>query len=343
MLVSELKKTLGKYKKEELILIITEMYKFMPKKLREEKDIDSLLKDAPNYIRIGKGAKAKDMQINMDDLKQEIDRFIDHAYKQYYFAPNNVIHKKDRPKWRFKVKNYIKTLQNIAVDGDEGSIATGLLAKLYEMLCYACGYYLFNTEAPFRSVGIEQEALLDTVIERRLSYGINQENVKFAIELVTKSIENPNTVNSSLIYVLVKNLKTADAKEMAIEQCKLLLNKWKESKKTSTKKSWSADRSDYELGEKNNLLAEMVFRINIALCEFDEAIQSFKKYYASYNAEVNLYVLLKLLWEYELKDLWMREYEEALKKGLKPRENLRNIYKFIQENNCLPESFYIYS
>lgn len=43
MLVSELRKLLKKYKEEDLRLLISEMYKAMPKKLREEKDIDALL------------------------------------------------------------------------------------------------------------------------------------------------------------------------------------------------------------------------------------------------------------------------------------------------------------
>lgn len=45
MLVSELRKLLKKYKEEDLRLLIAEMYKSMPKKLREDKDIDALLQD----------------------------------------------------------------------------------------------------------------------------------------------------------------------------------------------------------------------------------------------------------------------------------------------------------
>lgn len=112
------------YKEEDLRLIITEMYKSMPKKLRDEKDIDTLLQDASAYMRIGKIEKVKNAQINIDVLKQEIDLFLSHAYKQYYFAPNNVVHKKERPKWRFKVKAYIQDLQAISIESAEGNIAT---------------------------------------------------------------------------------------------------------------------------------------------------------------------------------------------------------------------------
>ena len=87
-------------------------------------------------------------------------------------APNSFIHKKERLKWRFIVKDYIKDLQSISVDGKEGKDATDLLEKLYGMLCYACCYYIFNTDNPFRSIGIGQAVLLDLIITRKLGNGL---------------------------------------------------------------------------------------------------------------------------------------------------------------------------
>lgn len=138
MLVSELRELLKKYTEEDLRLLVSEMYKSMPKKLREDKDIDELLKDVNAYVRIGKVEKTQDKQINIEKIKPQIELFIEYAYKQYYFAPNNNIHKKERPKWRFVVKAYIKDLQDVRVEGTEGETATVLLTKLYEMLSYAC-------------------------------------------------------------------------------------------------------------------------------------------------------------------------------------------------------------
>ncbi len=101
-----------------------------------------------------------------------------------------------------------------------GKLFIGLsVEKLYEMLCYACGYYIFNTDDPFRSVGIEQTALLDMVITRKLGSSISKESVKSAIALVINSRVDRETLHSSLICVLVENLKTPDSKEIAIEQC----------------------------------------------------------------------------------------------------------------------------
>lgn len=339
MLVSELRELLKKYKEEDLRLLISEMYKAMPKKLREDKDIDALLQDVHAYLRIAKVENRQDKQIDVNNLKQKIDLFIDYAYKQYYFAPNSFVHKKERPKWRFIVKAYIKDLQDISIGSVEGSIATDSLQKLYEMLSYACSYYIFNTENPFRSVGIEQTVLLDTVITRKLGSGINNESVKSVIELVINSELDRETLHSFLIRVLVMNLKSPDSKVIAIEQCKLLKKELQKSKPAPSKKSWSSDSSDYKRVDKINNLVETVFRIHTELCEYDEAIKYFNGNNIERDAEVSLYVLLSLLLEYELKELWLREYDEALKKGVKPREALRKTYKYILENDKLPEYF----
>ncbi|HHT72049.1 MAG: hypothetical protein WAO22_07670 [bacterium] len=336
MLVKELRELLKKYKEEDLRLIISEMYKAMPKKLREEKDIDALLKDINAYLGIRKIKRQRTKNIPASDLKPEIDLFIDYAYKQYYFAPNSFVHKRERPKWRFKVKAFIKSLQAVPVEGEEGRTATDLLAKLYEMLCYASGYYIFNTEDPFRSVGIEQMDLLNIVISRILTSAITKESVKTAIALVINSTASRETLHSWLIDILIENLKSPDSKEIAIEQCMVLKTELDRSKQsTSRKKSWQISVFEHE--ERINNLVETVLKLNIALCEYERAIEYYHGNYVAHNNEVSLYILLGLLFDYELKEYWLREYEKALKRGVKPREALRQMYKYIRANDKLPD------
>lgn len=338
MLVSELRALLKNYKEEELRLIIAEMYKLMPKKFREENRIDTLLKEISTYMQSPKG-KEKSNKVNIYALKDEIELFIDNAYKQYYLAPNNVIHKKDRSKWRFKVKAYIKDLQGVTGQ-EEASIASDLLQKIYKMLCYGCAYYIFNTDNPFRSVGIAQTWLLDEVIKRSFSQGINKSAVKSAIELTIDNTPDRDTLHSSLMCVLIANLKTPDAKEIAIEQCIQLLNELENYKKNIKNKSWSF-KNDFDYREKFNNITEMVFRIYIELCEFDKAVNFFYKNYEETNKEIELYVLLRMISEYKLKELWLREYENALKKKIKPREGLTETYNYIKDNGKIPEYFHI--
>lgn len=297
MLIAELRELLKKYNEEDLRLLVSEMYKSIPKKIREDKDVDVLLQDVRAYMRIGKSEGKQDQPADVNRLTSEIELFIDYAYNQYYFAPNQFVHKKERPKWRFKVKAYIKELQGVSVDTIEGRVATNLLQKLYEMLSYACGYYLFNTDNPFNSVGIEQGTFLDTVIKRKLGSGINIniEEIKSSIELVINSEVDRETLHTFLIQILVMNLKSADYKAIAIEQCKLLKKELDKPQPSPSKKSYDYDSSKYKKNEKINNLVEMVFRINMELCEYDEAINYFNKNHVERDAEITLYILLRLL------------------------------------------------
>lgn len=339
MLVSELKELVKKYDEKDLRILVSEMYKAMPKKLREAKNIDDLLQDVNAYMIIGKMKNSQGKQIDVNSIKPEIELFIDYAYKQYYFAPNSYIHKKERPKWRFKVKAYIKDLQSVSIDSAEGNTATDLLKKLYEMLCYGCCYYIFNTDNPFRSVGIEQTQLLGTIIARKLGNGINNESAKYVVKLVIDSEVDRETLHSFLIKELISNLKTPDSKGIVIEQCKLLKKEMQSSKPDMSKKSRTTNYYDYKRIDKINNLVETVFRIHAELYEYDEAVSYFNENNIERNAEISLYVLLKFLLEYKKKEYWISEYEKALKKGVEPRETLQKTYNYILDNDEMPKYF----
>lgn len=334
--MAELRELLKKYKEEDLRLIITEMYKSMPKKLREDKDIDTLLQDVQAYLSVSKVEKRKE-QADIRILKTEIERFVEYAYAQYYFAPNSVVHKTERPKWRFKVKSFIKDLQGITLDGEEGAIATDLLLKLYEMLCYGCSHTIFSTDDPFRSVGIEQEEIFDMLVSRKLGSGMNQESIKFCIKIMVDNVTGYYN-DSGIIDMLIANLKTPDSKMIAIEQCKLMKKELDSPKAVKTKKSsYSYDSGSYKRECKINSLVEAVFKIHMELCEYDEAIEYFKKNTIQNNDEISLYVMLRILLIYGMKDLWLREYDEALTKGVKPRSGLQKTKEYILKNDALPE------
>jgi hypothetical protein len=293
MVVSELRELLKKYNMDELRLLAAELYKAMPKKLREEKGIDRMLADIREYQKNGKQEKLTTVQVSIDDLKQKIDQFVEDAYQQYYFAPNRYVPKKERPKWRFKVKEYIKLLQKAWVD-DDGKIAVELLEKLYKMLCYACERYIFSTDDPFRSVGIAQVDLLDSIISRKLAQGVRGESVKGLIELVFDHELDRETLYSELMAVLLKNLKTPDAKELALEQCKVLKTDLVKPRPTKTKKAWSESSLDYSRLRKINNLVEMIFRLYMALGEYSEAVAYYHDNFQEKSPEVSLYILLKL-------------------------------------------------
>ncbi len=100
MKVQELRVLLKKADREKIEKAFVESYKQFSKAQKEE--ADRIIAD----ILSGEVLKKQDnaQQIDFIALKQEIEEFIENAYAQNYFAPNRVIPKSKRPKWRFLVR-----------------------------------------------------------------------------------------------------------------------------------------------------------------------------------------------------------------------------------------------
>ena len=342
MLVPDLRKLLGQYKAEELRLIVLELYKAIPKKLREQKDVDSLLQDARAY---GKGEKGEKPEGNTDSLtdfcstSDEISLFLEYGYAQYYMAPNRLVHKKDRPKWRFKAKAYIKALQQVPVGSADGPQATELLEKLYAMLSYACSYYLFNSDNPYASVGIMQPVLFDSIIARKLEQDINPETIKSCISLALNHPLDRETVYFDLDMQLLCRLKTPDMREMAISQCSVLLHELKWAKPPAAKDSSALRSFRYAIAEKANHLSILGFTLHMAQSEPGDAVAFYKKNAVHSDPEITLYILLNNLQIHGCTVQWVQEYESAKEKGVKARPGLVKFRQYIEENGKMPDGY----
>lgn len=115
MKIQDLRKLLGAADREHLEKAFVECYKKLRKEQKEE--ADPLL----NGILEGKAVNTKKLEVRMDfgELEQQIDEFIENAYAQNYFAPNRFIPTKQRPKWRFMVKNFIKELDKVPLESED--------------------------------------------------------------------------------------------------------------------------------------------------------------------------------------------------------------------------------
>lgn len=305
------------------------LYKAMPAKLRDEKNIDAMVKDLKAFEAVKKeSAQGSAAPLDIKAMSEEITQFLDFAYAQYFLAPNTYVRKAERPKWRFRARDYIKQLRMVPPETQDGKTATALLAKLYAMLSYACAYYLFNTDNPFRSVGIEQENLLDTVIVRLLSGGVSAGNLSLVIMLIVDGYVDRDTLTIELIRVLVSRVATTDGREIAIAQCKRI---WEEKaaagKPAGKRGASSSDSDEYKKQEAMNDLVKMTFCFYGELYEFDSGIDYFLKHYKEQSAAVTLHVLLGLLRMYKQPALWIREYERAQKQNVKPGEWLKAVYE----------------
>lgn len=338
MKITELKRSIEAYPEKRLQLLVAEMYKAMPKKLIEEKNIDRLVLHTYETLEEQKKAKKSAEFPDFDSLTGETETFIQHAYRQNYYASNKEIPKKDRPKWRFIVKRLTDQLVAAGRQPEYAAKASSLLDQLYVMLCQASDSYLFNTDDPFNSVRIAQPDYFRYVLTLKADSKQPQVWVREAIQLIANEGTDRFTLPETLIEAALEFLHTVPHKEIAVEQCDRLLKELEAEETVQPRSAWG---SDYRLKETRNCLQLMQFFCRIRLHEYDLAIGEFKRTYMySDSPEVELYVLLQYLYSFDLKDYWLREYEAAVNNGIEPRKQLRRVYRCIGETGRFPESYY---
>jgi hypothetical protein len=323
--VSELRKIVAGHAAADLRALVVELYKLLPKKLKEDERLDRILRH-PDAIGEARAKEVPAPRSDLGALQFDLESFVSDAHAQYYVAPNRVVPKRERPKWRFKFMRFVKDLMAAAEDPDDLPEAARLLEDLYHLLCKACGQYLFNTEEPFRSIGIPQDEFLDRVLSLRQASEPPAEFVRRGLTLAVEAELDRETSHSTLLEVLLNHLKTPALREMALEECTARLKTHGDRPPGRTRRGTGGThwRADYEWRERNQHLAEMGFRCHLALGEPEEAVEYFQRFSRwTDNPEIRLYVLLELLAEAGHRNLWVREYDRAVAAGVKPREELQ--------------------
>ncbi|MCB9267622.1 MAG: hypothetical protein H6558_21575 [Lewinellaceae bacterium] len=335
MKVGELRTKLSKLNKGQVVKLAAEFYKLIPKKKRIDAGIDALVDNPDEGLR--KATKNKSTTLSLDEIELDIENFLADAREQYYLAPNQVIPKRERPKWRFKVMKWYKELINLKRADKDAEKQVGLLSDLYELMCEACGYQYFSADDPFRSIGIEQTDFYKAVLDIREEAMGKTGLVDKGISLIMDNYLDRNTLYSDLMMVLVEKLSTPDLKYAAIDKSKQLLKDNGFDPEKRKKESFSFSSDSFYKKERNNNLTELIFRLHVQLDEHEEAIDFFKSHHYEHSEEIKLYVLIRTLFGYREKDYIIRELETAIENGIQPRENLLELLKHARTDGALPK------
>lgn len=322
MKVQELRDLLKAADRDLLEKAFVESYKHLTKKQKEE--ADQAIADALS----GKSSKStvKKESVNFDELELQITEFLENAYAQNYFAPNRIIPKSQRPKWRFMVKNYIKELEKISVDDANYTRSAKLLTDLYHMLCEACNYYLFSTDDAFRSVGWQQPDLFQMVVKKTFGDGYSREKVSALLLYSVSGGLSRESLHIEQESVLLAELKTSDVKYMAIEEARKLIDERKQKLKGLKK----YDSKRYSLEEEINNLCDVILMTAIELAEPSSGIEYYFQNYERSDKEITLYCALKIADWVEDEELWIKIYEYGIGKKIKPREWLVGKYESLK-------------
>ena len=321
MLVSELRKEIEKYDKNELKNIIVELYKRIPKNKKEDYNIDEFIKD------IKKNKTSTKKEISFEDLQNEIIYFLQLVDNDYYAIPNKIVSKKERSSWRFKVKRYYKDLNNILPDSENGNSATILLIEIFKRLSIGSNRLLFINWETFRALGVSQGKYYDTILKRILYNGYTKDNLEKCIDLLDV-LKDPYELSYNMFWVFISNLKTINNKEMSLE---LLTDKV-----TALKvhlKGAKNSHEKYDITENINNYVECILEIYLTMNEYECAIAYFQKNYIKDNKEVKEYILLQKLEKLDLTKEWIKEYESN--NNIKFRDSIIEKYTKLKKSSSV--------
>lgn len=310
MKVSELREIIKKYNEEDKEKIIVELYKRIPKRTKEDYNID-------NYImNLNVKVEKSDKEFTIERLEKEVNYFVECTNSDLYASPNKIISKSERSKWRFKVKNFYKKLNSFLPTTEDGKKATDLLKDLFIILSFGTHYLTFSSWNTFGAIQISQSEFLMNIVQRKLANGITDDNLSYCIELLNVKYD-PQEYHKSILISFESCLKTADARYMAIELLKKQVLLWKEKYR---------QKDSYENKIYVNYFVECIIDIYIELCEVKNGISYFHKQYINRDKEIKEYILLEKLEEYGLYKEWILEYEKHLEK-IDYRNELKEKYK----------------
>ncbi len=331
MKVNELRGKIKEYQRDELELLVVEMYKKIPKSMCEEKEIDQLVDD-PYYFKEKGKAKNQTKQLpDFSEVENEVRDFIDNAYAHNYLAPNRIIQKKERSRWRFTAKKLIDNVTAYASHPAHSKACANMYEELYKLFSYASGHYVFASDEPFMTLKIEQPDFLKRVILMKKRNAHPDIWISDSLKLILESEVDYHTLTRSLFDTLVSTLENALLREKALDIAKALLKE----KRAQVGRVKNAN-AYYRVEDAINHLVKFIFVIQSLLAENKEAIQFFNKNYLN-DPEVKLFILLDLIKERQTVDEWLAVYEDAVKRNIEPRDSLKKNYDYIKRENEFPK------
>lgn len=303
---------------------LAEAYKQVPKSKKDELDVEiTAILRGEDVASAKSKVRASDTSVPFETLRAEIDEFLENAYAQNYFAPNRVIPKKDRPKWRFKVMNFIKELMRVPVDSDDYPQAVNKMIDLYKVICYACNYYLFSTEDAFRSIGWGQPELFDVLVKMAFAQGYSDDMIGKLVGLSTSGGLSREALHIMQEVVLLDALETSDAKHTAIIKAKDMVSH--RFSNLSGLKKYADGR--YEIETNINELCNFIMITSITLSETEDGMKYYFANSKNRDDEITMYRALNCAEWMDDNESWLQIYDYGISKGIKPRDELLRMHE----------------
>lgn len=321
MKVNELREYLQKSHPDLVMMICAECYKQVPKGKKEE--LDSLIMDMLEGRLDKKERKAREQaDVNYEELEFEIEEFLKNAYEQNYWIPNRVVPKKQRAKWRFLVKRYIKELDAVEEDDEFSGKAAKLLLKICQMLYYACRCQIFSSDNPFGSIQMESEEVMDIVMKHVFMQEVDMETMLEIVKMVVLDSASMCWNVDSNVELLEKRLDTASKRELAVQAAKTLLEKQKELMERKS------DRiSEYELKENIKNLNKTIFEIAAMMGTTELEMSDYLNCYEEREKSSAFDYGLRTIYDLGTKEAWIKFYEFGIGQHIEAYDEMVKTYE----------------
>ena len=325
MKISEVNAATEQYTVADLRKLVKEMYKCMPKKVREEKNVDALVLNMEDFLATKAAKKKQDKQNKQGDLPvlaTEITSFIENAKQGYYLKANSVISQKERTKWRKIVHNFIARLVTVPAKTPSGQQATALLGKLYNLLSMIGEESPFGLEDQFTPVGFSQPVLYGVLVRRLFAWKVDQETIDQALDYLFLNDVAFDSIRSDLSNVLLAVLRTSSTQELVLAAVK---------QRMPVTLPARSSKDFLQQVELNNGYTRLIMFLEFKLKRNAQGIAYFKKYFRAEDQQILFQTLLDCLEDNELFTEWVTEYENGVQAGVRYNDELQLEYEVIRE------------
>lgn len=208
MKINEFRLLLSKSTFDDVIKIASELYKCIPKAVKENSTdgidvkIRMILTHEEDNIK-----SIKNQCIDYAPLHNEIETFIENVYNENYIKQNRIISKTQRSKWRFLVMRFIKDIQKINCNDSNYTNSNIDLLKIYTALAHGCKILVFRSENPFASISKNQCEFYELLCTRIFATGFNREMLSQLIEACSMVGLEEDISYISLIQTLLQYIE----------------------------------------------------------------------------------------------------------------------------------------
>jgi hypothetical protein len=169
MLAADLKKALESYSKADLVLMATELYRVIPKKERDAKELDAMISDFQAHQEKKKKAKTEPQVKPIGALESSSHAVPGIRLPAVLYGAEPICPQNRSPEVAFPGQRICQGTAANPTIRRTAKPQRNCWKSFYRMLGYASHYHLFPTSTPFKAVHIDQAKFFDIVVSRMLA------------------------------------------------------------------------------------------------------------------------------------------------------------------------------